>query len=68
MASQIYDVIVVGGGAIGLGATYEVAKSGASVMVLEQNCFYNQAGSSGDLARMYRTMWEITSTANIRIH
>lgn len=55
-SSRVYDVIVVGGGAVGLGATYEVAKAGKSVMVLEQNCFYNGAGSSGDLARMYRTM------------
>jgi len=54
--SHLYDVVVVGGGAVGLGATYEVAKSGKSVLVLEQNCFFNGAGSSNDLARMYRTM------------
>lgn len=57
---KVYDVVVVGGGAVGLGATYEVAKTGKSVLVLEQNNFYNQAGSSGDLPRMYRTMYAVT--------
>ncbi|GKU08081.1 sarcosine oxidase [Fusarium langsethiae] len=55
--TKIYDVVVVGGGPVGLAAGYEVAKSGASVMILEQNNFFNQAGSSGDLARMFRTMY-----------
>ncbi|KAH6623319.1 hypothetical protein F5144DRAFT_582947 [Chaetomium tenue] len=57
MADRVYDVVVVGGGAIGLAAAYEVAKTNASVLVLEQNNFFNQAGSSGDLARMFRTMY-----------
>jgi heterodisulfide reductase subunit A-like polyferredoxin len=56
MPSQVYDVIIVGGGAIGLGAAYEVAKAGKSTLVLEQSCLFNAAGSSNDLARMYRTM------------
>lgn len=53
---KLHDVIVIGGGAIGLAAAYEVAKSEKTVMVLERNNLYNQSGSSGDLARMYRTM------------
>lgn len=57
--SEIFDVLVIGGGPIGLAATYEVAKSGSSTIVLEQNNFYNQAGSSGDLARMFRTMYVV---------
>lgn len=56
MPSHVYDVIVVGGGAIGLGAAYEVAKAGKSILVLEQSCLFNTSGSSNDLARMYRTM------------
>jgi len=56
MATGIYDVVVVGGGPVGLSAAYEVAKTGAKVVVLEQNNFFNQAGSSNDLARMFRTM------------
>lgn len=56
MAPNIYDVVVVGGGPVGLATAYEVAKAGSSVVVLEQNNFFNQAGSSNDLARMCRTM------------
>ncbi|KAK6518213.1 hypothetical protein TWF506_005372 [Arthrobotrys conoides] len=57
MKDEIFDVIVVGGGPIGLAATYEIAKTGSRVIVLEQNNFFNQAGSSNDLARMFRTMY-----------
>lgn len=54
--SDVFDVVVIGGGPVGLAAGYEVAKAGSKVMILEQNNFFNQAGSSGDLARMFRTM------------
>jgi sarcosine oxidase/L-pipecolate oxidase len=57
MSKPIYDVIVIGGGAVGLATAYEVAKAGSTVILLEQNTFFNQAGSSGDLNRMFRTMW-----------
>lgn len=56
MSKTVYDLIVVGGGPVGLATAYEAAKDNMSVIVLEQNNFFNQAGSSGDLARMYRTM------------
>lgn len=54
---KTYDIVVVGGGAIGLAAAYECAKAGKIVAVLEKNHFFNQAGSSGDLVRMFRTMY-----------
>ncbi|KAL7620468.1 hypothetical protein AAE478_009463 [Parahypoxylon ruwenzoriense] len=57
MGTELYDVVVIGGSPIGLSAAYEVAKKGAKVVILEQNNFFNQAGSSGDLARMFRTMY-----------
>ncbi|KAL7910533.1 hypothetical protein GGI35DRAFT_449032 [Trichoderma velutinum] len=57
MSDEIYDVVVIGGGPIGLAAAYESAKAGAKVIVLEQNNFFNHAGSSCDLARMFRTMY-----------
>ena len=57
MPSEVFDVVVIGGGPVGLAAAYEVAKAGKSVIVLEKNNFFNQAGSSGDLARMFRTMF-----------
>ncbi|KAF3256432.1 hypothetical protein TWF192_001857 [Orbilia oligospora] len=54
---EIFDVVVVGGGPVGLATAYEVAKTGSKVIVLEQNNFFNHAGSSNDLARMFRTMY-----------
>lgn len=54
--NKIYDVLVIGGGPVGLNAAYEVSKAGKTVAVLEKRNFFNHAGSSGDLARMYRTM------------
>lgn len=64
-AVKTYDIVVVGGGAIGLAAAYECAKAGKSVVVLEKNNFFNQAGSSGDLVRMFRTMYTEDFMANL---
>lgn len=55
--SVTHDVVVVGGGPVGLATAYESAKAGKKVLVLEQSHFYNLAGSSGDLVRMFRTMY-----------
>ncbi|MDJ1483490.1 FAD-dependent oxidoreductase [Cytophagaceae bacterium YF14B1] len=52
-----YDIIVVGGGPIGLAAAYNSAKRGKSVLLLERFNFFNQSGSSNDLVRMFRTMY-----------
>ncbi|KAL2669808.1 hypothetical protein Neosp_015253 [[Neocosmospora] mangrovei] len=65
--SELYAVVVVGGGPVGLAAAYEVAKTGRKVIVLEQNNFFNQAGSSGDLARMFRTMYTEEFMAELAI-
>ena len=56
--STIHDVIIIGGGALGLATTYELAKAGKSVMLLERINLYNQVGSShlADMARMFCTM------------
>ncbi len=51
------DIIVIGGGPIGLAAAYNAAKMGQRVHVLERFNFFNQSGSSNDLVRMYRTMY-----------
>ena len=42
-SDPIYDVVVVGGGPVGLASAYQVAKEGRSVIVLERRNFFNQA-------------------------
>jgi sarcosine oxidase/L-pipecolate oxidase len=55
--TETYDVVVVGGGPVGLATAYESAKAGKKVLLLEQYNLFNQSGSSGDLVRMFRTMY-----------
>jgi sarcosine oxidase / L-pipecolate oxidase len=57
MKKKDYDVVVVGGGPIGLASAYQCAKAGKSVLLLERFNFFNQSGSSNDLVRMFRTMY-----------
>ena len=64
MANQ-FDVVVVGGGPIGLASAYQCAKAGRSVLVLERFNFFNQSGSSNDLVRMFRTMYTQDFMANL---
>jgi sarcosine oxidase / L-pipecolate oxidase len=35
-SKPVYDVIVIGGGAVGLATVYEVAKAGSTVILLQQ--------------------------------
>jgi glycine/D-amino acid oxidase-like deaminating enzyme len=58
MAEGHYDVIIVGGGPIGLSSAYEcVAKRGKRVLLLEQFDIGNQHGSSAGLTRQWRTVY-----------
>lgn len=51
---MIYDVIVIGGGSIGLSSAHELADRGANVLVLEKYAFLNQKGSSAGHSRQFR--------------
>lgn len=49
-----FDVIVIGGGPMGLSAAYHLGQRGSSVLVLEQADFFNQDGSSAGVSRQFR--------------
>jgi monomeric sarcosine oxidase len=54
MKTENYDVIVIGGGAIGLATAYHLGKRDAKTLVLEQFTFVNQLGSSAGVSRQFR--------------
>ena len=48
------DVIVIGGGPIGLSTAYHLSKRNTRTLVLEQFTFFNQLGSSAGVSRQFR--------------
>lgn len=58
MSESVYDVIIVGGGPIGLSSAYQCAvKRGKKIAVIEQFKFGNQHGSSPGFSRQWRTCY-----------
>lgn len=49
-----YDVIIIGGGSMGLSTAYHLNKRGAKSLVLERFHFLNQTGSSAGVSRQFR--------------
>jgi len=49
-----YDVIVIGGGPMGLSTAYHLSKQNAKTLVLEQFTFFNQLGTSAGVSRQFR--------------
>ncbi len=67
MNSNSYDIIVIGGGAIGLSAAYHCARQGRRVLLLEQFGFFNQSGSSAGHNRMWRVMYSEVYLAQLAL-
>src|SRR5260370_33120917 len=49
-----YDVIVIGGGPMGLSTAYHLSKRNTRTLVLEQFTFFNKLGSSAGVSRQFR--------------
>lgn len=62
------DLIIIGGGSIGLASALYAAKMGKSVTVLEQYEFGNQQGSSAGHVRMWRAAITEPSHAEMAFH
>jgi monomeric sarcosine oxidase len=52
-----YDIIIIGGGAMGLSTASELVDSGKKVLVLEQYELFNDKGSSAGLSRQFRVQY-----------
>ena len=54
---KYYDVIVIGGGPMGLATAAELSKSDKQTLLIEQYNFINQKGSSAGLSRQFRVQY-----------
>ena len=52
-----YDVIIIGGGPMGLATAAELSKTNKTTLLLEQFHFFNQKGSSAGLSRQFRLQY-----------
>jgi sarcosine oxidase len=57
MWDDCFDVVVVGGGVMGLGAAYYSARAHKEVLLLEQFDFFNDQSSSKGDSRFFRVMY-----------
>lgn len=57
MTVQNYDIIIIGGGPMGLAAAYYAAQEGARTAVLERFDFFNDRGASGGDSRQFRIQY-----------
>ncbi|KZN55470.1 FAD-dependent oxidoreductase [Pseudoalteromonas luteoviolacea] len=53
-----YDLIVIGGGPIGLSTAYHGAKQGLKTLVIEKFSYFNNLGSSAGYSRQFRLQYE----------
>lgn len=64
---QHYDLIVIGGGPLGLSTAFHGAKRGLKTLVLEQYSFFNNMGSSAGNSRQFRLQYDQQYMAELSI-
>ncbi|PCJ12047.1 MAG: FAD-dependent oxidoreductase [Gammaproteobacteria bacterium] len=62
-----YDLIVIGGGPVGLSTAFQASLSGKRTLVLEQYSFLNNEGSSAGASRQFRLQYAQTYMAELAI-
>lgn len=67
MSTNHHDLIVVGGGAIGLAAAVSAARRGLTVLVLEQFAMLHERGSSGGAERQWRLQYSQEDLARLTV-
>lgn len=65
--SATYDLIVIGGGPIGLSTAFHATQRGKSVLVLEKFGFLNDSGSSAGASRQFRLQYAQDYMAKLAI-
>jgi glycine/D-amino acid oxidase-like deaminating enzyme len=55
--NDYFDIIVIGGGAIGLAAAHYASREGKRVLVLERFDFFNDRGASSGAERQFRVQY-----------
>lgn len=62
-----YDLIIIGGGPIGLATAYQASLRGLKTLVLEQYSYLNNQGSSAGASRQFRLQYAQTSMAELAL-
>jgi len=52
-----YDLIVIGGGPVGLSTAFHATQRGKKVLVIEQHAYLNDKGSSAGASRQFRLQY-----------
>ena len=67
MSIDTYDLIVIGGGPVGLSTAYHAGKRGLRTLVLESAGFFNDQGSSAGASRQFRLQYSEKYMAELAI-